>query len=192
TRLQELARIEGKDSVHRRLAEVDPESAERLHPNDLLRVIRALEVYQLTGRKFSQSQISTDYQQVNPYRLHYFGLGGPREWLYDRINRRVDLMIEQGLIQEVRNLLAQGCHPRSNSLKAIGYRHAVQYLRGLLSFAEMSRLLKRDTRHFAKRQLTWFRRDPRIVWYDAVDIQLEEIVADMVERICSGGQDGVK
>ncbi|MDA8441893.1 MAG: tRNA (adenosine(37)-N6)-dimethylallyltransferase MiaA [Peptococcaceae bacterium] len=187
--LHQVAQREGKAYLHRELAAVDPESAARLHVNDLVRVVRALEVYRLTGRPFSDYQRSVVNQPTpgeSPYHLSYFGLNAPREWLYERINQRVELMLAHGLVQETQDLLADGYVPALQSLRTIGYRHAILYLRGLLTRPEMKRLLQRDTRHFAKRQLTWFRRDARITWFEVSEQPLEQITRQMTEIICSG------
>ncbi len=186
--LHRLAVEEGPLALHQLLAEVDPESASRLHPNDIKRVVRALEVHRLTGAKFSEFQNTVAREprlEDSPYRLSYFGLTAPRGILYQRINARVDEMLDQGMLEEISGLLAQGYPPSLACLQTIGYRHGVQCLRGLLTRGEMTRLLKRDTRHFAKRQLTWFRRDPRITWFDVTNIPPAQIIAQMVERICS-------
>jgi len=177
----------GKGELHRMLAEVDPESSARLHPNDVTRVVRALEIFRLTGKPSSSFRRLPEDMSLNdsPYKLSFFGLNAPRDILYERINRRVDLMLQQGLVQEVEGLLQQGYRPGLPSLQSIGYRHTAQYLLGHLTFGEMVRLLKRDTRHFAKRQLTWFRRDPRINWYDVTSLPQELIVRQMAESICS-------
>ncbi len=178
----------GPSALHKLLAEVDPESAARLHPNDIKRVVRALEVYRLTGEKFSAFQHSVSREprlEDSPFRLSYFALTAPREIIYRRINTRVDAMLEHGLLEEISGLLAEGYAPSFAALQTIGYRHGVQYLRGFLSRDEMTRLMKRDTRHFAKRQLTWFRRDQRITWFDVTRMPPEQIIAQMVERICS-------
>ncbi|HEX3015563.1 MAG TPA: tRNA (adenosine(37)-N6)-dimethylallyltransferase MiaA [Desulfobacteria bacterium] len=194
TELQTIAREHGSAVLHQRLAAVDPESARRIHINDLNRIVRALEVYKLTGRPFSvyRNLPEAAAPADNPYNLTFIGLTGPRPELYARIERRVDLMLAKGLVNEVKVLLAAGYHPSVQALQAIGYRHVVQYLRGLLTKPEMTRLLKRDTRHFAKRQLTWFRRDRRIIWFDSITRPQREIVQEVVERICATCQDGVK
>ncbi|HZW83799.1 MAG TPA: tRNA (adenosine(37)-N6)-dimethylallyltransferase MiaA [Candidatus Deferrimicrobium sp.] len=185
--LREIAETAGKEELHRRLAQVDPVSAARLHVNDVTRVVRALEVFQITGSPFSEFQNSVSKEpslEDSPYRLSYFGLTAPREEIYFRINRRVDTMIDKGFVQEVNCLLQEGYSPNLAALQTIGYRHVIKYLRGHTNLEETLRLLKRDTRHFAKRQLTWFRRDPRIVWFDAINSTMSQIVEEMAERIC--------
>jgi tRNA dimethylallyltransferase len=185
--LREIAETLGKEELHRRLAQVDPVSAARLHVNDVTRVVRALEVFQITGSPFSEFQNSVSKEpslEESPYRLSYFGLTAPREEIYFRINRRVDSMIDKGFVQEVKGLLEEGYSPKLAALQTIGYRHVIQYLRGHTNLEETLRLMKRDTRHFAKRQLTWFRRDPRIAWFDAINSTMSQIVEEMAERIC--------
>lgn len=183
-KLQALAEREGREAVHSLLAKVDPVSAQRLHPNDLTRVVRALEVYHLTGSPFSNYQNGVQNAGPSEYKLAFFGLTAERSVLYERINQRVDAMLAQGLLDEVKSLLADGVYPFSQSLRSIGYRHAVQYLRGMLSEQEMVRLLKRDTRRFAKRQLTWFNRDERIQWFYTDTQGLKEIASQMAQIIC--------
>lgn len=185
--LHQISESQGKGALHRLLAQVDPESAARLHVNDVTRVVRALEVHRLTGKPLSSFRRLPEQLRLedSPYKLSYFGLTAPRDILYSRINRRVDLMIEQGLVEEVQGLLKAGYPPGLACLQTIGYRHAVQHLRGILTLEEMIRLLKRDTRHFAKRQFTWFNRDPRLTWFDVTATPQELIVAQMAESICS-------
>lgn len=157
----------GNLALHEKLKACDPETAEKLHPNDVLRIIRALEIGELTGKTLSsQRQFKDDqYQMLDPSIL-YIGLTAPREILYERINQRCVTMLSQGLIEETLTLLKDGYSPTLKPLQSIGYRHALLYLKGLVTKPEMLRLMQRDTRHFAKRQLTWFHRDPRIRWYD--------------------------
>ncbi|AFM41817.1 tRNA isopentenyltransferase MiaA [Desulfosporosinus acidiphilus SJ4] len=177
---QEFAQIHGNTALHHILEERDPETARQLHPNNVLRVIRALEVHELTGKPLSdQRQFKDDeYRPLDPGVL-YIGLTAPREIIYDRINRRCEMMIDDGLLAETLNLLKAGYSSALKPLQSIGYRHAIWCLKGLVTQAEMLRILQRDTRHFAKRQLTWFRRDPRIHWYDTeggIDRILKELI----------------
>lgn len=156
----------GPGTLHRRLALVDPASGERLHPNDTRRIIRALEVFALTGKPISETYTADE----NPPRYDelFVGLNMERELLYRRIDARVDLMLAQGLEEEVRRLLRR-YPPTLASMEAIGYREMVLYLRGLLTGAETAALIKRNTRRFAKRQLTWFRREARLRWFDLTE-----------------------
>lgn len=170
----------GKLLLHEELKKRDPVSAGQLHPHDVLRVTRALEIFELTGQPYSsQRQFKDDeYQRLDPSIL-YLGLTAPRSLIYERINRRCEEMLAQGLLEETLNLLKAGYSPALKPLQSIGYRHALWQLQGLVTEGEMLRLLQRDTRHFAKRQLTWFRRDPRITWYDlemGSDVILESVV----------------
>ena len=164
-RLEEEAAQFGVDTLHKRLQTCDPESAERIHPNNLVRVIRALEVYELTGTPMSELQ-----QQWHPEKQRYpfiaFGLTMPRALLYRRIEQRVDVMLANGLIAEVESLLAAGHARDSVALQSFGYRELIAYLDGDCTYLEAISQLKQNTRRFAKRQLTWFRKDTRIEWLD--------------------------
>lgn len=154
----------GGEAMHQRLAAQDPEAALRIHPNDAHRLVRALEVLALTGETISQRQ--QDRSRVQAYDAILVGLTMEREQLYRRIEQRVDLMFEAGLLAEVENLLAQGISPDANSMQGIGYRQTVGYLQGEYSLEEAKELIKRDTRRFAKRQQTWFKRNQDICWFD--------------------------
>ena len=146
-----------------KLDQVDPVTAQRLHPNDLRRIIRALEVYKFTGRPLSQWE--EEQEKESPYELCLIGLNMKRPLLYERINRRVEEMVAEGLVEEVRGLLAKGYSPALNSMQGLGYKEIIPYLEGKISLEEAIEVLQRDTRRFAKRQLTWFRRDGRISWF---------------------------
>ncbi len=152
----------GAPALHQRLMEVDPHAGSRIHPNDAVRIVRALEVYQMTGVPLSQWQSRADTELP----ALKFGLTLPREQLYQRIDDRVDQMMAQGMLQEVQNLLQSGYNIALPALKGLGYRHLVAYLQGLVSLEEAIRLWKRDTRRFAKRQMTWFRKEPGIQWIE--------------------------
>lgn len=176
---------QGKEALHTELEKCDPESAHRLHENDVVRVIRALEIFDLTGIPFSgQMKLSHDqYLPLDPS-IMYIGLTAPREILYERINSRCLEMLQNGLLEETLSLLKEGYAPDLKPLQSIGYKHAIWQLMGLVTPWEMLRLLQRDTRHFAKRQLTWFRRDHRITWYDIAQLTLNEILSRIIET-CS-------
>lgn len=182
----EYVRLHGNIALHQELKDRDPESAQQLHPNDVFRVIRALEVFELTGSTLSsQRQFRDDeYQALDPS-VVYIGLTARRELIYDRINQRCVTMLSQGLIEETLGLLKLGYAPTLKPLQSIGYRHSLWYVFGLVTQPEMLRLLQRDTRHFAKRQLTWFRRDPRITWYD-IETDSDELLEGIVKtcRAC--------
>jgi len=173
----------GKLALHAVLMESDPITAEQLHPNDVFRIIRALEVLELTGKTLSsQRQFRDNEYQPLDASIIYIGLTAPREVIYERINHRCVEMLSQGLIDETLNLLKSGYAPTLKPLQSIGYRHAIWYLKGLVLQEEMLRLLQRDTRHFAKRQLTWFRRDPRISWYD-IETATTEVIVEAIARL---------
>lgn len=165
-RLQQLADLEGVEFLHQRLAAIDPITAERLHPNDVKRVIRAIEIYEVTGRRMA------DYQhqaEQSSYDVSIIGLTMDRAQLYERINRRVELMIEAGLVEEVRVLLDQGYDPNSAAMQGLGYKELVPYLYGEITLEKAINDIKQRTRHFAKRQLSWFRRMPEIQWFDMTE-----------------------
>ncbi len=163
--LAELAEREGPARLHARLAAVDPASAARLHPNDVRRVIRALEVYHTTGKPLSE-HLAAGRAAEPRYHLAMVALTLPRPILYARINQRVWEQIESGLVDETRALLARGWHPETVAGQALAYKELLPYLRGEDSLEACVQRLQRDTRHYAKRQFTWFKRDPRFVWFD--------------------------
>lgn len=167
-REQEYADRFGAEALHHKLREVDPQSADRLHPNDLRRVIRALEIYHLTGKTLSE-QLSRQTKQ-SPYDLCIVGLTMDRMFLYKRIEERIDGMINEGLIQEVQGLLNRGFASHAVAMQGLGYKEIVAYLTGQISLDEAIYLLKRDTRRFAKRQLSWFRHMQEIEWVDVSDL----------------------
>jgi tRNA dimethylallyltransferase len=158
----ELARS-GLQAMHQRLARVDPQSARRIHPNDAFRILRALEVFHLTGRPLTAHHADHGFAQAR-FQVLQIGLTLPRPELYARIDRRVDVMLAQGLVSEVRALLASGIDPRLKSMQSLGYRHMIDYLQDRLEWEEAVRTLKRDHRRYAKRQLTWFGADNHVQW----------------------------
>ena len=178
---REFVQLHGNLALHEALQDRDPETAEQLHPNNVFRVIRALEVFELTGSTLSsQRQFRDDeYKTLDPSIL-YIGLTATREVIYERINQRCVTMLSRGLIEETLAILNIGYAPTLKPLQSIGYRHALWYIKGFVTQPEMLRLLQRDTRHFAKRQLTWFRRDPRINWYD-VERETDVVLKYMVK-----------
>lgn len=167
--LQE-ARTQGRHFLHGELKRIDPELAERLHPHDEVKIMRALEVHHLSGRRLSEMQRQHRFS-AQPFSLLMIGLIRDREGLYRKIDRRVDEMFERGLVEETARLLAKGYGRELGAMKGLGYRQIAGYLAGEYDQAEACRLLKRDTRHFAKRQLTWFRKEPGLRWWslDAQD-----------------------
>ncbi|ADK15182.1 MULTISPECIES: tRNA (adenosine(37)-N6)-dimethylallyltransferase MiaA [Clostridium] len=177
--LGNLAEEKGKEYVHSLLKEVDIDSYKRLYPNDLKRVIRALEVYKLTGKTISEYNANTNLYDI-PYNIYYFVLTMDRAKLYDRINKRVDLMMENGLIDEVRRLKSMGYTPDMQSMKGIGYKEILDYLNGNSTLDEAIYLVKKGSRNYAKRQLTWFRKDKRAIWINKDNFSCDE---DIVEHI---------
>ena len=164
-KLQREADEHGNVALHERLRRCDPETANRVHPNNLVRVIRALEIYELTGKPISSLQQQWKMNEPR-YLFRAFGLNMPREVLYRRIEERVDRMVEAGLIEEVKGLLDQGYPRNCVAMQSFGYKELIDYLDGKRTLDEAIALLKQNTRRFAKRQLTWFRNDPRIEWLD--------------------------
>lgn len=182
-RLQRLADTEGVEALHSRLEAVDPVTAERLHPNDVKRVIRALEIYECSGYKMSDFQLRAQY---SPYDLVIIGLTMDREKLYQRINHRVDLMIEAGLIEEVRSLLDRGYDATLVSMQGLGYKEVIPYLYGEVTLEKAVNDIKQRTRHFAKRQLSWFRRMPQIEWFDMTDPAEQQNNVQTIKQILAG------
>lgn len=178
--LQQYVTQHGKEALWKLLNKQDPKSAQRLHSNDTKRVMRALEVLHVTGIPASERQQTVDRQAMR-YQAAYLALNLPRDILYQRINQRVDLMIAQGLEQEVRQALAQGVPKDALSMTSLGYRQMIQYLDGEISLEKAIDLIKRDTRHFAKRQLTWFRHDPNIQWVEKQGKSDAEVEAELVQ-----------
>lgn len=152
--------IYGVDFALDRLKSVDPEYAAMIGPNDQKRIVRALEVYELTGEPFSRLQV----RQRGSYQLVAIGLAMERDELYARIEQRIDEMLEEGLIEEVIRLREEGCTLEHTSMQALGYKQVMYYLEGFITEAMMITEIKRETRHFAKRQMTWFKKDRRIIW----------------------------
>lgn len=157
-KLSETAKEKGAEFLHAMLREIDPESADAIHPNNIKRVMRAIEYHRQTGGKMSEHNTEQGSKE-SPYNFVYFVLNDDRAAIYDRIDRRVDAMIEKGLLDEVKALLAEGCGRSLTSMKGLGYKEIIDYYNGETTLEEAVRILKRDTRHFAKRQLTWFRRE---------------------------------
>lgn len=179
--LEELAIEKGNSFLHEQLEKVDKESALAIHPNNVKKVIRALEYYEQTGSKISEHNMEQRENQ-SPYNFCYFVLNNEREILYERINKRVDLMLEQGLVNEVKHLLDMGCTKDMVSMQGLGYKEIVAYLDGEITLEEAIYILKRDTRHFAKRQLTWFKREKDVTWVNKKEYNNDEnkILDDML------------
>lgn len=174
-----MAKSEGNRAVHRILEQADPETAARLHENDLRRVIRAIEVYELTGVPLSRQP--QPKEEDEPYRFFLYAMDIPRPVMYNRCDQRVDQMIRDGLVDEVKSLLSMGVTEEHPSMQGLGYKEIIPYIRGNLSLEEAVSLIKLRTRHFAKRQMTWFRRDQRITWLpweDATETHIARIISD--------------
>lgn len=182
--LESIAKLRGADYLHEMLKKADPKSAAAIHAHNVKRVIRALEFYHQNGTPIS-SHNEAQKQNESPYTLAYFVLNMPREQLYQRIDLRVDQMMEEGLLEEVKSLQQEGCRRHMVSMQGLGYKELLGYLEGDYSLEEAVRILKRDTRHFAKRQLTWFRREPEVTWIDKTQFENreEDILAYML-KIC--------
>lgn len=178
---QELAERIGEEALHALLAERDPESAAVIHPHNVRRVIRALEMHD-DGVSYAQQKSKFSVPRER-YHALWFGLTRSREVLYERINLRVDLMFEQGLVDEVRGLMDQGLGDALTSMQAIGYKEIIDALRGAITMEEARELIKMRSRRYAKRQLSWFKRDDRIVWFDMDEFTIDEVVDDIYRRI---------
>jgi len=177
--LYEEAELYGPQLLHERLAAVDPEAAAKIHPGDLRRLLRALEVFMQSHRPITEQIQRTS--GVSGYDVLMFVLNRPREELYLRIEQRVEQMLAGGLVEEVQGLLGRGFPPLSKALQSLGYRQIVAYLQGAMTLREAVELIKRDTRRYAKRQLTWFRGEPEAAWID-----LESTgQSSAVENICA-------
>lgn len=177
-RFQQMLLEIGAPALHEKLRHIDPETAARLHPNDTRRIIRALEIYDLTGIPMSAHR--TPQEEDAPYRFLLYATDWPRPQLHARINRRVDEMVEQGLEDEVRSLLDAGLSPQAQSMQGIGYKEWLPVFDGSATCAQAIENIKTNTRNYARRQLIWFRRDKRIRWLpgDAPDAALQTICHD--------------
>lgn len=163
--LEEIAGRDGPEALYERLRAVDPESCESIHVHNVKRVIRAIEFYEKTGKKISAHNYE-QRQNDSPYRFAYFVLNDDRDRIYQRIDERVDLMIEKGLVEEVRALQKMGCRRGMVSMQGLGYKEILSCLEKETTLEEAVYLIKRDTRHFAKRQLTWFSREKEVIWIE--------------------------
>lgn len=181
SRLETLAKEQGREKLHEMLREVDPASAEAIHANNMKRVIRALEFYHLTGKRISEHN-EQERKKSSPYNFAYFVLTDDRAKLYERIDKRVDHMIEQGLVDEVQKLKEMGCHRDMVAMQGLGYKEILAYLDSELTLEEAVYIIKRETRHFAKRQLTWFKREREVFWVekDAYNYQEDKMLEDII------------
>ena len=180
--LKELAETKGKIYVHNMLREIDPKSAEDIHYNNLKRVIRALEVYKTSGKTFSSYNLGEDMYE-SKYDVRYFVLTRDREELYSRINNRVEIMIEKGLIDECKKLKALGYTPNMQSMQGIGYKEILYYLNGDITLDKAIDMIKQGSRNYAKRQLTWFRRDKRAKILDRSILTEDEVFKIIIDNI---------
>jgi len=186
--LEREAEEKGNRYLYDKLKEVDPVSAQKIHPQDRKRIIRALEVYYLTGQPISRA-LELRRLMVSPYRLVAVALTMPRNLLYRRIEERVDKMIEEGLVEEVKRLMER-YDPRLPAMQALGYKEIGAYLRGEMDLKAAIARLKRNTKRFAKRQFTWFRRDPRLRWWEVDPERIDEISQEIAQYIA--GQLGLR
>ena len=171
-KLTEFAEKNGSAALYERLGEIDPESAERIHPNNVKRVMRALEIFEATGKTMTESLKESKKPPV--YKAVQYGIDYPREELYDRINRRVDIMLGNGLIEEVRKLVEMGCTRQHTAMQGIGYKEVLDHLEGKTDRDEMAEAIKQATRRYAKRQITWFKRN-NMIWLDPKEIDLDRL-----------------
>lgn len=182
--LEEDAETYGNEDLHNRLRQVDPEAADRIHFNNVKRVIRALEVYYENGNRIHD--FKNTFVENPEYDYVLIGLIRDRQQLYDRINQRVDLLIENGLIDEVNHLMSLGLDEHNVSMKGLGYKEIIGYLKGTYTLEEAIEILKRDTRRYAKRQLTWFRRYEKIKWFDINQFETKDALVHNIIQYVEG------
>lgn len=173
--LEELAKEHGDIYIHNMLKDIDPVSYESIHPNNRKRVIRALEVYKVTNKPFSSFNAGEDFYK-SKYDVHYYVLNMDREKLYQRINKRVDIMFEKGLLNECIKLKENGYNSLMQAMQGIGYKEVLMYLENSISLEEVTEMIKQGSRNYAKRQLTWFRKDPRAIFLNKDELSDEEII----------------
>ena len=180
--LEKTAEEKGGEYLHAMLREADPKAAEQIHPHNIKRMIRALEFHHQTGGKISEHN-EAEREKSSPYDFAYFVLTDERSRLYERIDRRVDMMMEEGLLEEVLYLKERGVKRESTAMQGLGYKELYAYLDGECTLEEAVRIIKRDTRHFAKRQLTWFKRERDVIWADKSVIgQSDDAVVDFMRK----------
>jgi tRNA dimethylallyltransferase len=182
--LEALAKEKGAEHLHGILLAIDPESAEQIHANNIKRVIRAIEYYRQTGERISEHN-KREREKESPYDFLYYVVNTDRDILYQRIDQRVDEMMKQGLVQEVKELKDSGCTRNMVSMQGLGYKEIIDYLQGECTLSEAVYLLKRDTRHFAKRQITWFKRERDVKWLNLPDFNndLDKVLETMIQEI---------
>lgn len=178
--LEARMETEGNLALYEELQKVDPEQAEKIHPNNKRRVIRALEVYQATEKTLSERR--SEQSKTSKYDYYIIGLKMDREALYEKINKRVDSMIKNGLIEEVQHLYAQG-YEHTQAMKAIGYKELIPYIKGEADLDSAVELLKRNSRRYAKRQYTWFKNQMNIHWYDITETKYDKIVDNIIKDV---------
>ena len=171
--LMKLYEEQGAQYMHDMLEQIDPQYAAEVHYNNVKKVIRAIEFYKQTGERMSEHN-ACQRQRSSPYNFAYFVLNDDRQILYDRIDKRIDRMLEEGLVDEVRSLMAEGLDRSLVSMQGLGYKEIASYLSGEISMEEAVYILKRDTRHFAKRQLTWFRREKEVTFVELDKLQSKD------------------
>lgn len=181
--LENLTNEKGKQYVHSMLKDIDTESYDKIHPNNSKRVIRALEVYHITGKPFSSFKRDDLYDV--PYDIYYYALTMNRKDLYDRINKRVDIMMKHGLLEEVTKLKSLGCSENLQSMQGIGYKELLKYLSLDTNLDDAIEDIKQNSRNYAKRQLTWFRKDPRVKYMDK-DIYSDEEILNFITKEIKG------
>lgn len=185
--LEQAAAQMGAEYVHQMLRSIDPAAADQIHANNVKRVIRAIEFYKMTGKRISDHN-ETERKKKSPYDFFYYVLNTDRATLYNRIEQRVDQMIEQGLVEEVKKLAEMGCTRAMVSMQGLGYKEILDYLEGQCSLEDAVSILKRDTRHFAKRQITWFKREKNVQWLNLPDFNndreqiLKHILTEFYEK----------
>lgn len=182
--LYQLYEKQGAAYIHNMLKEIDPESAAAIHENNVKRVIRAIEYYRLNGEKISTHN-EREKQKNSPYNFKYYCLNMDRKLLYERINKRVDIMVKNGLVEEVKSLLNMGYSKNLVSMQGIGYKEIVLYLEGNITLEEAVEMIKQETRRFAKGQLTWFRREKEVTFinYEDFDFDKEKVLEFMINDI---------
>ncbi len=182
--LEKLGQERGAEYLHNLLRDIDPDSAEEIHENNMKRVIRAIEYYRQTGERISEHN-KREREKKSPYDFLYYVVNTDRARLYERIERRVDLMLEQGLVEEVMHLKDMGLTRDMVSMQGLGYKEILDYLQGICTLEEAVYVLKRDTRHFAKRQITWFKRERDVRWLNLPDFNndLDQVQLKMLQDI---------
>lgn len=181
---EEIAKISGKTELHKRLSDVDKEYADSVSENNVKKVVRALSFYEMTGEKLSVHN-TKERERTSPFDFAYFVLTMDRKKLYERIDKRVDLMFKMGLVDEVKSLMKKGYNKSMVSMQGIGYKEVIDYLNGETSMDECIDIIKRDTRHFAKRQLTWFKREKVVTYIDKEEFVTEADCLKEMLKVCN-------